>query len=204
MRIQSEVYSRDEFLSVFNIDTSAWTQRAYRGETAMAFGVASPVFTNQYGELDMFATTLTFYIAYFLKIGMKRAAGLVRDKWREWLDGLAKTERIKDRAVYTEGICFVVASNPDKTKIEAVIGPCEEVMNELGCAGMVPFPIPLDLVVKELRKGARKAGVNLPKSLTPGAPDSDIYKKWIAEVENYQRFAATQRGGKVKAKRAMA
>lgn len=201
MRIQSEVYSRDEFLSVFDIDTSAWTQRAYRGETAMAFGMASPVFTNQYGELDMFATTLTFYIAYFLKIDMKRAAGLVRDTWREWLEGLAKVERMKiHRAI--EGICFVLARSSDKNKIDAIVGPCEEVIDEVTRAGMVPFPLPLDFVVKELRKGAKKAGVSLPKTLTPAAFGSDEYERWIADIENYRRVAASRRNTRKKAKAA--
>lgn len=132
MAIQNEVYSRDVFLSVFKIDTNAWTQRGYRDEVALAFGLSRPAHTNEYGEVDLFATELTILIANFIKIDMKRAAGLVRDYWREILDGLAKAERVKGRAVYSEGIRFVVASNPDKTRIDVAVGPYEETINKSG------------------------------------------------------------------------
>jgi hypothetical protein len=201
MKIQREDYSRDVFLSVFGIDANAWGQRAYREEVALAFGMKKPVFQNQYGEIDLFATALTFYIAFFFKIDMKRAAGLVRDTWREWLEGLAKVERMKFHRTI-EGICFVLACSSDKTKIEAAVGPCEEVIDEVTRAGMVPFPLPLDFVVKELRKGAKKAGVRLPKTLTPAAFGSNEYQRWIADIENYRRVAASRRNTRKMAKAA--
>src|SRR5262249_48058941 len=131
MVIQSEVYSRDVFLSVFGIDTNAWTQRAYRDEVALAFGLSRPAHLNEYGELDMFATMLTILIALFIKIDMGRAAQEVRSHWSQWLRGLAKVERVKGRAIYSEGECFVVAANPDKTRIEVEVGPCQEAMDDI-------------------------------------------------------------------------
>ncbi|MGY4253641.1 hypothetical protein ACVI1L_000709 [Bradyrhizobium sp. USDA 4516] len=189
-------------MSVFDTDSNAWTQRAWRDEVALAFGLSKPLLHNQYGELDMFAVALTVLISNYIKIDMKRSAALVREHWRGWLDGLARAERARGRTVYSEGICFVIATNPDKTLIKAAVGPCEDVINEMGGGEMVPFPFPLDLVERQLRAAARKAGVSLPKSLTPGPPDTEAYRKWITDIETYRQIAATRRTGRKTKERA--
>jgi hypothetical protein len=198
--IQAMSFGRDMFLGVFGIENSAWTQRSYRGEVALGFGLARPGHVNSYGEIDVFAMALTVFIALHVKIDMKQAAELVRDSWLAWLEGLARTERLKRSAVYSEGICFVVAANADKTKIEVAVGPCQKTMDEIGRPDMVLTPIPIDLVVRWVRIGAKKAGLSLPKQLTPGLPDSDEFKKWIAEIEAYRKFASMRGSGRKKAK----
>jgi hypothetical protein len=110
------------------------------------------------------------------------------------LDGLAKVERMKARDAFNNGICLVIAISPDKT-IKAKVGPCEKTFNELCDDTTLPMPIPLDFILKRLKKAAREARVNLPKPLTP-EPGSEAYRKWIAEIENYRRFAATRRTGR--------
>jgi len=61
--------------------------------------------------------------------------------------------------------------------------------------------MPLDVVVGWVRDGAKKAGLKLPKKLTPGLPESPELKRWITEVEDYRKFAL-MRGGSTKTKKA--
>src|SRR5262249_121009 len=195
--IQSRIFGREIFLAILGIVPSTFDQRSYRGEIALAFGLSKPAFQNSYGEIDLVAAALTYHITTQLKIDMATAAGLVRQHWREWLEGVARAERLKPGA-YTKSMCFVVAGGTgDKEKIKAKVGPCDEVMNELGGAGMVPFPIPLDVVVRLLRRWAKDLKIDLPRPLTPD-PDSDSWKTWIANIEDYRQFA-TSRGGAAKA-----
>jgi hypothetical protein len=193
--IQTMNFGRDVFLRVLGIESNAWNQRSYRGEVALGFGLARPGHVNSYGEIDLLAGTLTVLITHFVKIDMKQAAELVRDHWREWLEGVARAERLKLRA-YSEGICFVIATDADKEKVKVAVGPCEEAINETGGADMVPFAMPLDLVVRRVRTSAKEAGLSLPKQLTPVPPDSDDFKKWIADIEAYRKFANMKGGGR--------
>jgi hypothetical protein len=194
--IQAMNFGRSVLLGVFDIDSNAWNQRAHRGETAMAFGFAKPVFANQYGELDLLAVGLTLLIAVLVKIDMATAACLVRDYWCEWLEGVADAERLKPSTAYLEGICFVVATDASEEKIVVVeVGPCNKIMERLGGGDIVPYPIPLDLVVRRVRALARKAKLSLPKYFTPGPSKSDEFKKWIAEIEDYRRIASMEKGG---------
>jgi hypothetical protein len=63
------------------------------------------------------------------KVDMQQAAELVREYWREWLEGLAVAERLKPSTAYLEGICFVAATDVSERKITTVeVGPCKEVM----------------------------------------------------------------------------
>jgi hypothetical protein len=198
MAVQSQIFDRRSFLAVLGLENHAFNQRAYRGEIALAFGLSKPGHVNEYGELDMFAVMLTFFIAHFLKIDMANAAGLVREHWRKWLNGLAQTERMARRP-YNEKPCFVVATNPDKSKIEVAVGPCQETIAKVDGADMVAFPLPLDVMLKELRRGAKEAGINLPKVLTPAAPDSPEYAQWISDIEDYRQFAANRRTSRKRA-----
>jgi hypothetical protein len=197
--IQTMNFGRDVFLSVLGIESNAWNQRAYRGEVALGFGLARPGHVNSYGEIDLLAGMLTVLITHFVKIDMKQAAELVRNHWLAWLEGVAGAERLK-RSAYSEGICFVIATDADKQKINVAVGPCEKAINETGGADMVPFAMPLDLVVRRVRTSAKEAGLSLPKQLTPGLPDSRDFKKWIADIEAYRKFANMKGGGRKKAK----
>jgi hypothetical protein len=136
-------------------------------------------------------------ITHFVKIDMKQAAELVRNHWLAWLEGVARAERLK-RGPYSEGICFVIATDADKEKIKVAVGPCERAINEIGGVDMVPLAMPLDLVVRRVRTSAKGAGLSLPKQLTPGLPDSDDFKKWIADIELYRKFASMKGGGRKK------
>jgi len=203
MSIQAMKFGRDVFLDVFGIERSAWTQRTFRGEVALAFGLSRPGHVNSYGELDLFAFVLATVIAFHVKISTEQAAELVRKFWHEWLEGLARTERLPRGAAPLEGDCFVIAANEDKTKIEAKVGPCAETivaMSKMADADMLTHPMPLDVILRWFRRDIKKAGLNLPKKLTPGLPESPEFKQWIAEIENYRKFAL-MRGGSARAKK---
>jgi hypothetical protein len=94
----------------------------------------------------------------------------------------------------------VIATDADKEEIKVAVGPCEKAINEIGGPDMVPFAMPLDLVLRRVRTSAKKAGLSLPKQLTPGLPDSDDFKKWIADIEAYRQFANMKGASRTKAK----
>jgi hypothetical protein len=176
-------------LSVFGFDANAWGQRSFRDEIALGFGLSKPAVTNEYGEIDLLAVALMMLVSTHLKTDLKHAAALVRDYWREWLEGVAVAERLRPGALFSKGICFVVVANADKTEIKAEVGPCEEVINKFSGADMVPLALPLDLVVRRVRESAKEAGLSPPKHFCPGRPDSAEFKSWITEIEAYRKFA---------------
>lgn len=65
---------------MLGVDTNAWTQRGYRHEIALAFGLERPAFQNQYGELDLFSTMLTIWIACVLRYRQKGRKGETRNR----------------------------------------------------------------------------------------------------------------------------
>lgn len=199
--IQAMNFPRGVLLDVFGIEGNAWHQRQHRGEVALAFGQSRPVFTNEFGELDVLAVGLTLLIVNLAKVDMKQAAELVRDYWREWLEGVAMAERLKPSTAYLDGICFVVATDVSEQRIMVVeVGPCNEVMERLGGGDVVPIPIPLDLAARRVRAMAKKAGHSLPRYFTRGLPESNEFKQWIAEIERYREIAS-MKGGPRKAKK---
>ena len=201
MRIQQKDYPRDIFLRVLGVEAGAWTQRTHRGDTSVAFGLPRVAHTNQYGELDIFSAALTIITAFHVKLDMGTVSEQVRKFWAELTEGLARSERLKPGR-YLESWCFVVAtSNLDKSRVEAAVGPCEEVMTSLDRSDVVLHPIPLDLVAQQVRERAKKVGVTLPKFFVPHEPDSAGYREWMAEVANFRRFANT-RGDRKKTKEA--
>src|SRR5215831_977637 len=126
MKIQQEKFTREVFLSMLGedgISSTALAARQYRGEVAVFAGLSRPLRQNEYGELDLYAAALTNLIKQFVNIEMKQAADLVREYWREWTYGLARSERLKgdrlDERAFTDGYCFVIATHPDdKSRIE--------------------------------------------------------------------------------------
>jgi hypothetical protein len=200
--IQAMNFPRGVLLDVFGIEGNAWHQRQHRGEVALAFGLAKPVFANEFGELDVFAVGLTLLIVILAKVDMKEAAELVREYWREWLEGLAVAERLKP-STYLDGIGFVAATDVNERKIVAVeVGPCKEVMEHLGGEDVVPNGIPLELAARRVRAMAKQAGHSLPRYFTPGDPQSDEFKQWLAEIERYRQIASMKGGGRKAKKQA--
>jgi len=198
--VQAMNFARGVLLDVFGIEGNAWHQRQHRGEVALAFGMERPVFANEFGELDVFAVGLTWLIVILAKVDMKEAAELVREYWREWLEGLAFAERLKPSTTYLDGICFVVATDVSEQRIVAVeVGPCKDLIERLGSRGLVPNAIPLDLAARKVKAMAKLAGHKLPKYFTRD-PKSDEFKQWIAEIEHYREIASMKGGGR-KAKR---
>jgi hypothetical protein len=77
----------------------------------------------------------------------------------------------------------------DKSPILVEVGRCEAAIQKLGKAdpNLVPFAVPLDLLLTRVRQGANEVGLELPDRFTVGAPNSVAFKKWFysqkAEVE---------------------
>jgi hypothetical protein len=186
--LQTMNFGRTTLIKFFGVESKAWALRSIRGEVALGFGLAKPAFTNQYGEIDLFSIALSVLIARLVKITMGQAAQLVRDNWRPTMEGLARAERMKPSAPASSGVCFVIGSDPDKTKIKVEVGRCESAIDAIG-ADMVPHAIPLDLVLSRVRAAAEEVGLSLPEPLTPGPPESREFKKWIAAAEDLRRFA---------------
>ena len=113
---------------------------------------------------------------------------------------------MKSRDIQSQGECFVVGADLDKTGFEVEIGPCQAAIDKINerFPDMVQHIFPLDLVARRLRKFANDAGLTpkLPKPLTPYAFGTDEYKKWIADIKNYRQVAATLRNTRKKKVRA--
>jgi hypothetical protein len=206
--IQKRIFSRDVFLSILGVDSNVYSARAHRGEVAVAFGLSKPAFQNSYGEIDLVAAMLTFFIINLVKIDMAAAAELVRRNWEHWLYGIARTEHLESGAPYSKSWCFVVSMNMDRTSIEGVeVGICQKVIDAIADRddNLVPIPVPLDLVVRQLRRQASRKKVVLPKPLTPdpgeGEVVSDAYETWLREIEDYVKFAETRSGGATRVKK---
>jgi len=212
--VQKRIFGRDEYLGVFGLDTNAFSARTHRSETALAFGLSKPAFQNSYGEFDLVAGMLTFFIVNLVQIDLAAAAELVRMAWRAWLWGIAKTEHLPPGAPYSEQFCFVVAKDVNRKSIEDIeVGLCQEIIDEITArdSNLVPIPVPLDMVLRQLRKQAGKRKLILPKPLTPnpdpsdssevgemkikGRPVSKAYEAWVREIEDYREFAIA-RGGR--------
>jgi hypothetical protein len=202
MMVHARIFGRDDFLRVLGMHPNAWNQRSYQGETALAFGLAKPGHMNEYGPLDLVAVALTQMITNSIKIDMKVAAGLVRKHWQEWLDGLARAER-STAAASNKRCFFVVATNSDKTKVFAAIDVLQKAIDKVDGPDMVPFCLPLQLVLNKLRAAAKAAKVDLPKLLTPD-PDTEAYDEWLEAIEEHRQAARMKAKAKTKAKRAKA
>jgi len=199
--IQTMTAGRAVLLKVFDLDSNVWNQRIFRNEVGLAFGLTRPGFANTYGEIDFYAIMLTITIARYF--GMKTATAFVINYWRRWLEGLAlaeHTKRARRGANHLEEICFVIGVDAEGGS-EVEIGECEKIYNKFVGAGMLAFPIPLDLVLRRLRNAAKKAGVSLPKQFTPGDPESPEFQQWIEEIKQYTKFAEMRGGGASRVKK---
>jgi hypothetical protein len=88
-----------------------------------------------------------------------------------------------------------------KTSIEDVaVGPCQKTLDEIAARNnnLVPIPVPLDLVIRNLRNRTKK--LDLPRPLTP-APDTEAYEQWLTEIEDYRNFAIARVGAAARAKK---
>ena len=196
MTIQAMNFGRDTLLDVFDIESTAWKQRSYRGEVALGFGLGKPAHTNQYGEIDLVAVMLTVAIGFVLKIDMGQAAEIVRDYWKEWLSGVADAERLKRGTPYSERPCFfIIADTDSREKIDVMVGPCEKTIKDIS-GDKTATSIPIDAVVSKVRMLAKKAGLTLPSKLTPGPAVSVEFKRWITDIESYRRFANMRDDGR--------
>jgi hypothetical protein len=206
MLLNTEVYSRDPFLRVVDMQTSAWTQRQYKNEVALGLGLWRPVHVNEYSALDMLTVAQTGFLNNHASISLAEAAALCRLHWQAWTAGIAEVERSKDvdepfhlLGATGDPVCFVVGAGvSDKQKVVGVVGKMKWAIKKVDDPDMALTVLPLHIVIRAVKSRAGRVGVVLPKWFVPAAPNTPEFADWMGLVEEYRRFALTRRAKKAK------
>jgi hypothetical protein len=184
---------RDAFLALVQVKSTTLAQRQHVGEQALAFGLSKPAHINEYYYLDGAASILASMMNR-AGIDLMVAAGIVRQRWDDWLTLLIRVEHFH----VEQFVCVAWPSADRSTPPHIVMGDEDHINNVCPRSEHALYLISMSFLLRCLRGNAAKAGIQLPERLTVDPErDKPAYDRWRTEID-LLREAAGMRVAKIK------
>src|SRR5262249_6158510 len=146
---------RDAFLALIQIKSTTLSQRIFTSEQAFTYGLRKPPHTNEYQPLYGFAAILASAINMVGRLDLKLSAGIVRERWDDWLTLIIRVESFPHIEQY---LCIAHTSLDRSTPPHIAMGTAEEIGKVCPPSEHPVSMIPMGFLLRCLRENARRAG----------------------------------------------